>query len=113
VLTGQQQVLGKEHPEIARVLDNLGTTYHIQGNLTRAQACYEQALSIRLKILGPHSPLTARSWSYLGDLWHDKDDVETARRLYQQALKVFEKSYFAYQQEIHFTSQKLMALNGA
>ena len=63
-----EQVLGPDHPDTARSLNNLGYLLQAMGNLGEARPYYERALAIYEKALGPDHPDTARSLNNLGSL---------------------------------------------
>eukprot|EP00128_Syssomonas_multiformis_P009731 Colp12_sorted_trinity150504_noHs@25010 len=49
---------GKEHPEVARILLNLGVLAAVQGQFDKALSFVSRVLQIRKKSLGSHHPLT-------------------------------------------------------
>ncbi len=54
----QEQVLGSQHPDLARSLSLLAEHYLCQGYRALAQPLYERALSIGQVALGPEHPDT-------------------------------------------------------
>ena len=63
-----QQVRGKEHPDTAESLNNLGSLLYRQGDYTAAKPYLEQALAIREQVLGKDHPFTRRVRSNLQSL---------------------------------------------
>jgi tetratricopeptide (TPR) repeat protein len=53
-----EKVLGPEHPDTARSLNNLGSLLNAMGDLAGARPYYERALAIYEKVLGPEHPYT-------------------------------------------------------
>jgi tetratricopeptide (TPR) repeat protein len=53
-------VLGAEHPDTARSLNNLARLLRDQGDLAGARPLFERALAINEKVLGPEHPETNR-----------------------------------------------------
>ena len=49
---------GEEHPQVAAVLNNLGSVLQDLGDLAGAKAHFERALAIRVKFLGEEHPKT-------------------------------------------------------
>ena len=63
-----QQVRGKEHPDTAESLNNLGSLLYRQGDYTAAKPYLEQALAICEQVLGKDHPFTRRVRSNLQSL---------------------------------------------
>jgi len=51
-------VLGPEHPNTAKSLNNLAALYKAQGKYEQAELLYQRALAIREQVLGPEHPNT-------------------------------------------------------
>lgn len=45
-------MLGKNHPDYASSLNNIGLTYHNKGDYDKSLSCYFQSLEIMKNILG-------------------------------------------------------------
>ncbi len=56
VLGIYEAVLGKNHPDVGFVANNLGMLYHAQGNLKTAATLYERALPLLVAKLGAQHP---------------------------------------------------------
>ncbi len=54
----REQLLPAEHPQIARVLNFLGSFYELQEKNEEAEKCFKRALDIREKVLGVDNPQT-------------------------------------------------------
>ena len=65
----RQKVLGPEHPDTARSLNNLAALYLAMGEYAKAEPFFQEALRIRQKVLGPEHPDTARSLNNLAKLY--------------------------------------------
>jgi hypothetical protein len=57
-LEGYERVLGKEHPDTLKSVDNLAYFFHGQKRFREATMLYEKACSGFMKVLGPSHPLT-------------------------------------------------------
>ena len=58
-------MLGPDHPDVARSLNNLADLYERQGRYAEAQPLFERALAIRERAVGPDHPDTATSMNNL------------------------------------------------
>ncbi len=87
-----EQVLGPDHPDTARSLNNLGGLLQAQGDYAGARPYYERALAIREQVLGPEHPDTASSLNNLGFLLARLGDYEAALPYYERALAIYEKA---------------------
>jgi tetratricopeptide (TPR) repeat protein len=65
VLQTQRRVLGPEHPNTLRSMNNLANDIRAQGHIAEAEAMDSQTLEIRRRVLGPESPDTLGSMSSL------------------------------------------------
>jgi tetratricopeptide (TPR) repeat protein len=87
----REKVLGPEHPDTARSLNNLGFALEAQGDLSSARLLYERALTINEKVLGPEHPNTSGSLHDLARLLRAQGDLAGARLLHERALAINEK----------------------
>eukprot|EP00128_Syssomonas_multiformis_P002138 Colp12_sorted_trinity150504_noHs@11803 len=62
----QEQMRGKEHIKVARVLVNLGVVCEVKEELDEAQSLYNRALLIHQKCLGHSHPFTRMVLGKLG-----------------------------------------------
>ena len=65
----RQKVLGPEHPDTAKSLNNLAALYQDMGEYAKAEPLYQEALRIRQKVLGSEHPDTATSLNNLAALY--------------------------------------------
>jgi tetratricopeptide (TPR) repeat protein len=86
-----EKVLGGEHPDTARSLNNMGALLQAMGDLAGARPYYERALDIREKVLGGEHLHTANSLNNLGFLLQDMGDLAGARPYLERALDIREK----------------------
>jgi tetratricopeptide (TPR) repeat protein len=84
----RQQVLGRNHPDTATSLDNLGNVLHDQGDLAGARHYFEQALVIWQQVRGRNHLDTAISLNNLGGVLHTQGELADAQRYYEQALAI-------------------------
>jgi tetratricopeptide (TPR) repeat protein len=87
----REKLLKPEHPDTARILNNLAHLLHNKGDLAGARRLVERALAIAKKMLGPEHPDTAGILNHLARLHHDQDDLAGARPLFEHALAIREE----------------------
>ena len=85
-LSMREQVLGPDHPDVARTLHDLANLYRAQGKYLEADLLYRRALSIREQVLGPDHPLVAATLANLAILCWKRGQYEQAEALAQRAL---------------------------
>jgi CHAT domain-containing protein/Tfp pilus assembly protein PilF len=88
VLDLRQQVLGKNHPDVAISLNDLALLYREQGRYNEAEQLCQQALEIRRTVLGENHPDFATSLISLAGLYQSQGRYSEAEPLFQQALKI-------------------------
>jgi CHAT domain-containing protein/Tfp pilus assembly protein PilF len=86
------QLLGKEHPKIAALFNNLGIVCWSKGDYDEALEFHEKALKIRLKILGTNHTDVAITYSNMGNIYFSKGYYNKALELYEKALAIRLKS---------------------
>jgi tetratricopeptide (TPR) repeat protein len=86
-------VLGPEHPDTAKNLENLAILLSAEGAFAGAWPLWERALAIYEKALGPEHPETARSLNNLAVLLRDQGDFAGAWPLSVRALVIYEKAF--------------------
>ncbi len=87
----REQLLGEEHPDTLRSLNNLGVVLRVLKHYDEAESMYTRALALRKRILGPEHPETLSSLNNLGVLYRNTGRHEKAEILYQTALEIRER----------------------
>ena len=88
----REKVLGPNHPDVAKSLNDLAELYYTQGHYEVAEPLYRKALSIWEKALGSVHPNTAESLNNLAALYHAQGQYAQAEPLFQRALHIWEKA---------------------
>ncbi len=83
---GGGYALGEDHPDVARVRNNLGMAWQSKGEYDKAIEYYEQALASDLKTLGEDHPSVAIRRNNLGSAWDAKGEYDKAIEYYELAL---------------------------
>jgi tetratricopeptide (TPR) repeat protein len=83
-----EQLLGRDHPDAARSLNNLALLLQAEGELAAALPLFERVLATREQDVGPDHPDTARSLSNLGLLLQDQGELAAAQPLFERALAI-------------------------
>jgi tetratricopeptide (TPR) repeat protein len=89
-LSGMEEAVGRESPQVATILNNLGGVYNENGDYDRAKQTFLRALTIGEKVLGPEHPSVATTlnnfaWTYVG-----KHDEDRAEQLFLRSLSIRE-----------------------
>ncbi|MCH7725661.1 MAG: CHAT domain-containing protein [Planctomycetes bacterium] len=84
-------MLGREHPDTALSLNNLGSLYQLMGDYANAEPLHQKSLEINRKVLGPEHENTALSMLTLGKLYSSMGDYVKAESLYQKSLEINRK----------------------
>ena len=87
----REKVLGSDHPETARAMNELGTMLWARGELHAARPLLERALAIRERALGPDHSDTTADLNNLALLYRDQGESAAARRLFERALDIRER----------------------
>jgi tetratricopeptide (TPR) repeat protein/transcriptional regulator with XRE-family HTH domain len=90
-LTLRERVLGEEHPEVAKLYNDLALTYLLWGKFEAAAPLCQRALSIRTRSLGPLHPDVAESYNDLASIYTTQGKYAEAEPLYLQALSICEQ----------------------
>ncbi len=85
-----EENLGKDHQNVATLVNNLGLVMKVQGDLVGSRAAYERALKIFEENLGKDHPNVATLVNNLGGVMSAQGDLAGARAAYERALKIFE-----------------------
>jgi tetratricopeptide (TPR) repeat protein len=87
----REKVLGPEHPDTARSLNNLAFIYDATGAYAKAEPLYQRALAIREKMLGREH--TAVPLSNLASLYRAIGADAKAEPLYQRVRVIYERAF--------------------
>ncbi|GKT48975.1 nephrocystin-3 [Colletotrichum spaethianum] len=90
-LKGREKVLGKEHPDTLRSVNNLASVLYDQGKYDEAEQLHRQALEGSEKVLGKEHPETLRSVNNLALVLQSQGKYDEAEQLHRQALEGSEK----------------------
>ena len=82
--------LGKDHPDVAAILNNLANVYLRQGKYAEAEPLYQRALAIKEAKLDKDHPDVAFSLIGLATVYQTQGRYADAEALYQRALAIFE-----------------------
>ena len=93
VLAIREEVLGPDHPEVARALNRLARINYILDDDTKAEPQYKRAIAIGEKMLGPDHPDLATYLIGLANLYYKEELYARANPLYLRALEIKEKVY--------------------
>ncbi|MCX6581535.1 MAG: tetratricopeptide repeat protein [Candidatus Aminicenantes bacterium] len=92
-LTIDEEVFGKEHPNVAIDLNNLGLAYDDCGHPGKAIEYYEQALAINEATYGKEHPDVAIYLNNLGKAWGALGEQKKTISYCEQALAIWKKIY--------------------
>jgi len=90
-LAMMETTLGKEHSDVAKILNVLGGLYHKRGRYAESEQSYKRALEIREKALGKEHNDVASSLNNLAELYHTMGRYAEAEPLYLRSLAISEK----------------------
>lgn len=94
-VTLAEEQYGPTHPDMAPILNDLGTIYRYEAKYQTAEQDYDWALAIREKSLGPEDPAVAESLGYLASLETDLARYDEAKIDEERALGIQEKAFGA------------------
>jgi len=80
--------LGDDHPEVAAIVNNIGTVLHDQGDLDGALAAFREAERIDRAAFGDDHPEVARDVNNIGTVLKAKGDLEGALAAYREAERI-------------------------
>lgn len=89
-LATRRAVLGEQHPDTVRSLNNLAVLYQNLGRYKEVYPLFKEVLAIRQVVLGEQHPDTATSLYNLGELYRDQGRYEEAEPLLKEALAVWQ-----------------------
>ena len=85
--------LGREHPSVARDLNNLATLLQATNRLNKAEPLMRRALAIDEKSLGKEHPNVAAALNNLAQLLYATNRLDEAEPLMRRALAIYERSF--------------------
>ncbi len=88
----REQILGRDHVEVASPLNYLGVLYWEQGRYAQAKPLFQRALSIWEHSLSSEHPLVARALTNLANLSGIQGKYHEAEPLLQRALQIREQA---------------------
>ncbi|MFL6263329.1 MAG: tetratricopeptide repeat protein [Thermoanaerobaculia bacterium] len=88
----REGALGRRHPEVAKLLNNLGVLHAMRGEYPKAEGLFREALAIREATLGPLHPDVAASLNNLGMARSAQGDNRQAEALLLRGLRIREQA---------------------
>jgi serine/threonine protein kinase/Tfp pilus assembly protein PilF len=82
----RKKLLGSEHPDVARSLNNIAGVLKQQGKLAEAENLFREALAMHKKVEGSEHPDVASSLNNLAAVLEEEGKLQEAETLYRQAL---------------------------
>ncbi|MGH0148998.1 UNVERIFIED_CONTAM: hypothetical protein FKN15_051985 [Acipenser sinensis] len=82
----EAQVLGKDHPDVAKQLNNLALLCQNQGKYEEVEYYYQRALEIYQTKLGPDDPNVAKTKNNLASCYLKQGKFKQAETLYKEIL---------------------------
>ena len=89
--TVMERTLGRNHIDIASVLNRLGNAYMATERFDKAEECYEEVLILKMKAFPSTDPQISEAYVNLADLYQACSDEDQARENYQMALNILER----------------------
>ncbi|GHO53832.1 helix-turn-helix domain-containing protein [Ktedonobacter robiniae] len=87
-LSIQQSILGENHPDTARTLNDLGDLYFIRGSYKEADSYLQKALSVRQQVSGTNHPDVAETLNRLANLYRTQGNYNLAIPAELEAIKI-------------------------
>lgn len=82
----------KESTETIQILNNMAALYSAQGDINKAEACYNRALGIFTKIYGDNHPQIVYILNNLASLYSDNKQSGKAIEIYKKVIRIFEEN---------------------
>jgi CHAT domain-containing protein/Tfp pilus assembly protein PilF len=86
-----EKALGPDHPDLLRILYNLGVLYKDRGDFAKSIQFHQQALAGREKALGPDSADVVQSLTNFATVYRVTGDYAKAEEMQLRALAIQEK----------------------
>ncbi|XP_036074835.1 nephrocystin-3 isoform X3 [Rousettus aegyptiacus] len=106
----EELTLGKDTPDNARTLNELGVLYYLQNNLDTADQFLKRSLEMRERVLGPDHPDCAQSLNNMAALCNEKKQYEKAEELYERALDIRRRALAPDHPSLAYTVKHLAIL---
>ncbi|NXF86773.1 NPHP3 protein, partial [Eubucco bourcierii] len=106
----EELTLGKDTPDNARTLNELGVLYYLQNNLETAELFLKRSLEMRDRVLGPEHPDCAQSLNNLAALYNEKKHYDKAEELYERALDIRRRALAPDHPSLAYTVKHLAVL---
>ena len=87
-----KDLLGADHPDHAKGLNNLGSLYHVMGDFARAEPVFRQAIEIWKKAGGEGYPRYATGLNNLSSLYHDMGDDARVEPLLRESIEITKRA---------------------
>ncbi len=85
--TTRRQLLGEEHRETLRSMNNMGMLFEYQGDFAQAEPYLRESMEKCRRVLGIDDPVTLAAVSNYAYLLEDKGNLADAEPLYREALE--------------------------
>uniref|UniRef100_A0A452HPL1 Nephrocystin-3 n=1 Tax=Gopherus agassizii TaxID=38772 RepID=A0A452HPL1_9SAUR len=106
----EELTLGKDTPDNARTLNELGVLYYLQNNLETAELFLKRSLEMRERVLGPDHSDCAQSLNNLAALYNEKKHYDKAEELYERALEIRRQALAPDHPSLAYTVKHLAVL---
>ncbi|XP_041898802.1 nephrocystin-3 isoform X2 [Corvus kubaryi] len=106
----EELTLGKDTPDNARTLNELGVLYYLQNNLETAELFLKRSLEMRERVLGSEHPDCAQSLNNLAALYNEKKHYDKAEELYEKALDIRRRALAPDHPSLAYTVKHLAVL---
>jgi tetratricopeptide (TPR) repeat protein len=84
----RRRVLGKEHRDTLRSMNNLAETLRAQGDLNGAWKIQEEVLEISMHVLGKEHPATLRLMGNIAGTLSDQGALDETRKIQEEVLEI-------------------------
>ena len=82
----REKVLGRDHPDVAKQLNNLALLCQNQGKYQEVEQYYKRAIDIYAKKLGADDPNVAKTKNNLASAYLKQQKYKDAEQLYREVL---------------------------
>ncbi|MCX5689793.1 MAG: serine/threonine-protein kinase [Planctomycetota bacterium] len=86
VVDVRRKLLGDDHLDTLRAINDLGSILEAKGDAVRAEQCYREAVERRRRLLGPDDLETLTTMGNLGNLLRDQGKFDLAEPLLKDSL---------------------------